>query len=197
VTTGQLDTVRNVVSKRKGEGAQMFGRKPKHPDDGPAKEVELVLVANDGSFNGDNDIEVDVHGFNVRRPDGQYLQRSETGPAMAGVFYFRLAGATFNKGSKRLDGSLLAPVLLRHCPDNPHDSNAIEVIDQHGSELAGYVHAELAPKLLPAMPTFEVRGKSTRGSTGLVVKTFHKQGRVVGAEIVMASEGFEIKFTGE
>jgi hypothetical protein len=45
------------------------------------------------------------------------------------------------------------------------------------------------------MPTSEIRGTKTIPSTGLVVKSFHKQGRVVGAEIVVASEGFDIKFS--
>jgi hypothetical protein len=132
-----------------GKVAGMFGRKKMAADVEPLKTVLLKVEPDDGSFTIDNDQEIEVRGFRVITTDGLVLEHTESGQIVEGIFYFRLAGATHHRGADKLDGDATSQVLLLHQPDNPHDPNAIEVLDQHGGEPAGFVPAALAPKMLP------------------------------------------------
>ena len=68
-----------------------------------------------------------------------------------GVFYFRIAGATYHHAADELDGDAFSEVILRHRPDNPHDPNAIEILNEHGMGLVGFVPAKLAPEDAPRL----------------------------------------------
>ena len=173
----------------------MLGRKKKAAavsSDGPTKFVTLELVADDGSFEGD-EAEIVVRGFDIYN-SGNPLGPVDDGPVLPGLFMFKLAGITHHPDSNLLDGDALSQILVRHRPDNPHDSNAVEVLTQDGGRLAGYVPASLAPKMRPYLSTGIVQGKQVTGSVGIVTKTFHKNGNVCGAQVVVAAEGFQIQF---
>lgn len=163
----------------------MFGHKKDEAK--PAEQVKMIdlkLMDDGGSFTGDDGTEIEVRGFQVGTADGKLLCLSDIEPAIEGVFYFRLAGATHSKAAKDLDGYSGQEILAVHEPTNPHDHNAIQIL--LGSERVGYVPAELAPMMLPYLLTV----KSSRVSQGMVAKTFHKRGQVVGAELLLVAAGY-------
>jgi len=100
-----------------------------------------------------------------------------------------------NRAADELDGDAFSQVLLHHRPDNPYDPNAIEILNQHGGEVIGFVPARLAPKMIPALLTITDHGVTTTGTTGVVVKTFQRGGRVIGGEIISGVHGYEIQIT--
>jgi|NGEPerStandDraft_6_1074524.scaffolds.fasta_scaffold113973_2 hypothetical protein len=173
----------------------LFGRKKAAAVEEPLKKVVVRIESDDGSFNTSNDDEIVVHGYRVFAPDGQLLEHSDLGEVTEGIFYFRLAGATHHRAADELDGDAFSQVLLRHRPDNPHDPNAIEILNQHGMEVVGFVPAKLAPKMIPGLMTITDHGETTTGTMGIVVKTFQRGGRVIGGEIISGVHGYEIQIT--
>ena len=173
----------------------MFGRKKAAAVQEPLKALVLRVEPDDGSFSGDNGTEIVVRGHRVFTPDGQMLSHSEDGEVAEGIFYFRIAGATHHRAADKLDGDTFSQVLLRHRPDNAHDPNAIEILNQSGGEVIGFVPAKLAPHMLPALITVTSNGETTTGSVGLVAKTFLRGGRVIGGEVLVIGKGYELQVT--
>ena len=172
----------------------MFGHKKAEAKPAePVKMIEVKLLDDDGSFNGDNGGEIEVRGFQVSTTDGELLYLSDSGPTIEGLFYFRLAGATHHKDSKSLDGDLGQEILVVHEPTNPHDHNAIQIFFQ--SQPVGYVPAQLAPKMLSYLVPVNTKGTHSKISQGMVVKTFHKRGQVVGAELLVVASGYGLTAT--
>lgn len=172
----------------------MFGHKQKARDETEeqVKMIDLKLLPDDGSFSGDG-AEIEVRGFEVSTLDGQVLYLSDTGPVIEGLFYFRLAGATHHKDVNQLDGDLGQQIFVMQEPKNPQDPDAIQVF--HQGNLVGYVPAKLAPTMLPHLIPTKVLDGHNRGSMGMIVKTFHKRGRVVGAELLVVAHGYGITAT--
>lgn len=174
----------------------MFGHKKS--DAKPAEKVQMInlrLLDDEGSFSSDGNTEIEVRGFEVGTADNEMLYLSESGPVIEGLYYFRLAGATFHKGANRLDGNLGQEILVVHEPTNPHDPNAIQVL--FDSEIVGYVPAELAKRMIDSLTTAKFNGKNFKGSQGMVTKTFHKRGRVVAAELLVVANGYGVDATSE
>ena len=170
-------------------------QQPAISTDQALRTVIVRIEPDDGSFTADTDTEIIVRGFSVFTEHGERVEHSEEGEVGNGIFYFRIAGATYHPAANELDGDAFSEVLLRHRPDNPHDPNAIEILNQHGMGLVGYVPAKLAPKMLPALMTITANGHTTTGTMGLVAKTFIKEGRVVGGEVLVATEGIQLQVT--
>jgi hypothetical protein len=173
----------------------VFGRKKTAVVEEPLKTVVVRIEPDDGSFNTENDAEIVVRGYRVFTSHGELLKHSDAGEVAEGTFYFRIAGATHHKAADELDGDAFSQVLLRHQPDNPHDPNAIEILNQHGMGIVGFVPAKLAPRMLPALMTITANGETTTGTMGLVAKTFLRGGRVVGGEVLVATKGYKLQVT--
>ncbi|MGO8873683.1 MAG: HIRAN domain-containing protein [Acidimicrobiales bacterium] len=166
----------------------MFGRGKQAATNTHLKAVEVLLISDEGSFSGDDDTEIKIRGFDLQSGDGAPIRCTDSGPACPGAFHFRLAGATHHPGVKVLDGDKLSPVLVRHQPDNPHDRNALEVVSQKSGQVVGFVSATLAPAMLPYL----TRTTKGTGSNGVALKTFHKGRAVVGAELLIVANGYQL-----
>ena len=167
----------------------MFGLKKRVVGDPSIKRVELRLVPADDSFMGDSHEQVEVRGFDVNTADGRVLRLSDTGPVAQGVFHFRLAEGVAHPRSGEFDAP--EEVLLMPRRGASSGSDAIEVIDQ--GEVVGTVPRSLVASMLVAQAGSP--GGPATGSTGLVVKTFHRQGDMVGCELLAVADGYGIEIT--
>jgi hypothetical protein len=167
----------------------MFGLK-RHVVDVPSiKRVGLRLVPADDSFMGDSHEQVEVRGFDVNTADGRVLRLSDAGPVADGVFHFRLADGVAHPRSGEFDTPEEVLLLPRRGASSGTD--AIEVIDR--GEVVGTVPRSLVPSMLVALAG--TAGGPETGSTGLVVKTFHRQGQMVGCELLAVADGYGIEIS--
>ena len=98
--------------------------------------------------------EVWIAGFQVvDRDSGRYLARESPELAALGLRVAGVAGAGAHH-AEALATEAVAPggvLELRRDPDNPHDSNAIQVHPAGGGDQLGWVPRELAAELAPAL----------------------------------------------
>ena len=174
----------------------MFGRNQKDSSEteGSAK-IELRLLEDAGIFTSSDGTEMLFHGFDVTTIDGHRLLLSDSGPAIEGIFYFEIAGATNCPAASRLESNPPTQVILRHAPTNPHAGKAIEILGD--GKIVGYVPAKLCPRMLLWMDSVEHHGITTKGSIGYVTKTFHKNGRIIGGEVLSIARGYGINMTAQ
>jgi restriction system protein len=115
-------------------------------------------------------------GFVPINDDGDFFPEEDHHTSDPRCFFCHVAGVSYRRPAlEAADLSPGAPLRLARERDNPHDPNAVAVLDADGEQL-GYVPAELCPRLLAATP----HGHAFEESYGAMVLSEFRAGAPSG-----------------
>ena len=154
----------------------------------PAEATVLVLE-DTHDFEASDGTRLWQIGFVPIDGDGDFLPEEDHQTSNPRCFFCHVAGVSHRRRAlEAADLSPGAPLRLARERDNPHDPNAIAVLDPDGKQL-GYVPAELCPTLLAVTPP----GQAFEESCGAMVlsefRTSTQSGRRAGLRILIGPAG--------
>lgn len=120
-----------------------------------AAEATVLVLEDSHDFEASDGTRLWQIGFVRSVPideDGDFLPEGGYRTSDPRCFFCHVAGVSYRRPAlDAADISPGAPLRLARERDNPHDPNAIAVLDPAGEQL-GYIPAELCPRLLATTP---------------------------------------------
>jgi HIRAN domain len=152
-------------------------------------EATVLVLEDTHDFEASDGTRLWQIGFVPIDEDGDFLPEEDHQTSDPRCFFCHVAGVSHRRPAlEAADLSPGAPLRLARERDNPHDPNAIAVLDANGEQL-GYIPAELCPRLLATTPSGQVFDESYGAMVLSEFRTGTQSGKRAGLRILIGPVG--------